>query len=61
MKFMYIKVIKITVTLEGVLDSGSELDKCGILPILDIVCNTGKSSIIAFTLFFEHKQLKLEL
>ena len=57
MKFMYIKVIKI----EGALDSGSKLDKCGILPILDIVCNTGKSSKITFTLFFEHKQLKLEL
>ena len=47
--------------MEGVLDSGSELDKCGILPILDIVCNTGKSSSIACTLFVEHKQLKLEL
>ena len=47
--------------MEDALDSGSELDKCGILPILDIVYNTGKSSTIAFTLFFKHKQLKLEL
>ena len=43
------------------LHSGSKLDKCGILPILDIVCNIGKSSRIAFTVFLEHKQLKLEL
>ena len=48
-------------SFDGVLVSGSEFSKCGILPILDKVCNTGKFSNKELAIFLEHKQLELEL